>query len=290
MLDVEGAGIEVLEWGRRSAPGLLLFHGSRASADWWSIIAPLLMRDYHVVAFSTSGMGGSDRRPAYSLTHFAREALAVADAFGLFESGLKPIFVAHSFGGYAALRACTIDGDRIGGVVLVDVLLQSLTLSEQPWKTSQPEPVRTYGTLAEALSRFRLIPSRPTNSLWALDEIARRSLRQIPATGDWTWQFDNALFSRLSLEDLSNFHDIRTPVAIVRGEHSELYDGRVKDRVADIFGVNIPDVVIPESGHHIMVDQPLALATSLRTLLAAWPYRPGTDRRSNLGTREYLDL
>ena len=33
---------------------------------------------------------------------------------------------------------------------------------------------------------------------------------------------------------------------------------------------NVPEIVIPDSAHHIMVDQPLALVASLRTLLATW--------------------
>ncbi len=289
-MEVDGAAIEVLSWGDKSLPGVLLLHGSRASADWWVFIAPLLMQDYRVVAFSTSGMGGSDRRPAYALTGFAREAIAVAEAAGLFEAGRKPIFAAHSFGGYVALCACLTDASRIGGVILVDVLLADLARSEQPWNTTQPDPLRTYPTIAAALARFRLIPSRPTECLWALDEVGRRSLRQIPETGEWTWQFDNTLFSRLQRVDLSAILDIRTPIAVIRGEYSELLHAGIRDIVAEVFGTDVPDVVIPEAGHHIMLDQPLALVAALRALLGAWPDLPGTDRRSHLGNPEYLTL
>jgi pimeloyl-ACP methyl ester carboxylesterase len=31
-----------------------------------------------------------------------------------------------------------------------------------------------------------------------------------------------------------------------------------------------PWIVIPDAGHHIMVDQPLALVAALRALIAAW--------------------
>jgi hypothetical protein len=34
--------------------------------------------------------------------------------------------------------------------------------------------------------------------------------------------------------------------------------------------------VIPDAGHHIMVDQPLALVAALRSLLAAW--QPAVSR------------
>ena len=39
---VEGVEIEVLAWGERGLPGLLLLHGFTAHADWWSFLAPLL--------------------------------------------------------------------------------------------------------------------------------------------------------------------------------------------------------------------------------------------------------
>jgi pimeloyl-ACP methyl ester carboxylesterase len=37
-------------------------------------------------------------------------------------------------------------------------------------------------------------------------------------------------------------------------------------------------VDVPDAGHHIMLDQPLALVTALRTVLAAWELAPsGSD-------------
>ena len=39
----------------------------------------------------------------------------------------------------------------------------------------------------------------------------------------------------------------------------------------DLIPAAAPHIVIPESEHHVMVDQPLALVAALRALLAAWP-------------------
>lgn len=285
---VDGAAIEVLAWGDRSLPGLLLLHGSRASAEWWMMTAPLLMHDYRVVALSLSGMGRSGWRERYGVAQYAREALGVAEVQRLFAGPRKPIFAAHSFGGYAALAACLTEGDRIGGVVLIDTLLQDLTMTAPGWQPPLPEPVRTYASIAEALSRFRLIPSRPTDCLWALDEIARRSLKVADESGAWTWQFDNALFARMERQDLRRFTDIRTPVAVIRGELSDLFHPEIRQNMADLFGTNIPDVVIPQAGHHVMIDQPLALIAALRSLLSAWPSLCGQDRRSALGSTQVV--
>ena len=37
---VEGAAIEVLAWGEKGRPGLLLAHGNAAHARWWGPVAP----------------------------------------------------------------------------------------------------------------------------------------------------------------------------------------------------------------------------------------------------------
>ena len=63
---VDGAGIEVLAWGERGRPGILLVHGNGAHAHWWGPVAPLLAREYRVASLSLSGMGGSDWRAELS--------------------------------------------------------------------------------------------------------------------------------------------------------------------------------------------------------------------------------
>lgn len=283
-VEVDGAPIETLIWGEPGKPGLLLMHGSRANADWWRFIAPLLMRDYRVAAFSMSGMGQSGRRARYSVRQFAREAAQVARAADLFAGPDSPIIAAHSFGGYGALQATLDQPGRFGGVILIDSIMRNLD-GTQPWRRLQPEPLRVYPTLESAIARFRLVPARASEAVWALDAIARASVIHDAALGGWTWRFDNEYFAKLEAEDLSTLREVKAPVAIIRGEESELMDPATRAHVAAAFGDDIPDIVIPDAGHHIMAEQPLALAAALRSLLAAWP-DDRKPRRSILGTTE----
>ncbi len=277
---VDGADIEMATWGETGKPGLLLIHGSRASTGWWDAIAPMLMRDFRVAAFSMSGMGNSGRRDSYTVRQYARETFAVAEAAGLFDSPVRPVIAAHSFGGYAGLHACHDHPGRFAGLALIDVIIRDIENRHQKWRMLDPEPVRVYPTLEDAIARFRLIPGRNVESLWALDAIARCGVRHDPELGGWTWKFDNALFARIEPEDLTGLIGVKTPLAIIRGEDSPLVDPVLRDLVARLFGDDVPDIVIPDAGHHIMADQPLALVTALRTLLAVWPEG---GRRSVLG-------
>jgi pimeloyl-ACP methyl ester carboxylesterase len=123
--EVRGAQIEALSWGEVGRPGLLLLHGNGAHADWYGFIAPLLARDFRVVALSWSGMGGSDWRSAYSLDLYVAEAFAVAEATGLFASHAKPVFAGHSFGSFPTLACAARAGERLGGIVAIDMPLHT---------------------------------------------------------------------------------------------------------------------------------------------------------------------
>src|SRR5438046_9757365 len=89
-IEVRGAAIETLSWGRRGKPGILFLHGNGANADWWSFIAPFFADDHRVAALSFSGMGGSGWRDRYSYDGYVTEALEVADAAGLFDGATGP--------------------------------------------------------------------------------------------------------------------------------------------------------------------------------------------------------
>jgi hypothetical protein len=46
----------------------------------------------------------------------------------------------------------------------------------------------------------------------------------------------------------------------------------------NILGRSAPVVEIPQARHHIMLDQPLALVSALRALLADWNHSVATRR------------
>ncbi|MEL7030337.1 MAG: alpha/beta hydrolase, partial [Pseudomonadota bacterium] len=86
-VEVDGASIAYLAWGKRGRPGLLLIHGGRAHAHWWRPFAHFFADKYRVAALNLSGMGDSGWREAYSMPCYVREVFAVAEAAGLSDDG-----------------------------------------------------------------------------------------------------------------------------------------------------------------------------------------------------------
>jgi pimeloyl-ACP methyl ester carboxylesterase len=276
---VDGVAIETLAWGEVGKPGLLFMHGNGAHADWWSFIAPFFAADWRVAAFSFSGMGGSAWRERYSSRENVAECLATIEALALDDGPQRPIIVGHSFGGLIAALTAGLHGDRLGGAVIVDPPYRSPARA-RAWReqvTSAPPrsfPRRTYASEAEALARFRFLPSQPSEELYIVDHIARASLRQVD--GGWTWRFDPELWSKMRFDHAdADLRHAGCPLAVILAENSRISTPEDIAHLLASLPEGSPRVTIPASDHHLMVDQPLAFVAALRALLAAWPRTPG---------------
>lgn len=282
-----GSRLEVLTWGEVGKPGLLFIHGNSAHADWWSFIAPFFAADYRVAAMSLAGMGASDWRERYAFSDFADDSEAVARATGLYEGGRKPIYIGHSFGGGQVLYAAVRHAERMHAAILVDTGFGPPPADELE-RQKQREAVRNipttdrasrvYPTIEAALARFRLMPQQPVENPYIADFIARRSLKRAPLEGKegegWTWRFDPNMWTKLDrsqMADLGSAPTITTtPMVHIYGGKSVIMSRRKSGRSSP-FPEGMAEVEIPDSHHHIMVDQPLALVSAIRALLAVWP-------------------
>lgn len=264
---VDGAGIEVLAWGERGQPGILLVHGNRAHAHWWGPVGPLLARDYRVASLSLSGMGGSDWRERYTSAQHAAELFAAIDVAGLAAEGKRPIVAAHSFGGIPAATAARLRGAELGGVVFVDSFIVPPEM--RPGGRMREPRARLYPDLAAALARFRLSPSQPSDAPYILDDVARAGL--VEDGGQWRWRFDPLLLQKLEMEE--PWTVVVAPpcrIGFVYGERSVLATPPIIAAQRAGTPPGTPSIGIPEAWHHVMFDQPLALVVALRSLAAGW--------------------
>ena len=271
LVTVQGAPIDTLAWGRRGDPGLLLLHGNSAHADWYSHVAPLLKTGRRVVAMSFSGMGGSGWRTQYSVAQWADEALAVAEASGLFDAPVAPVIAAHSFGGFVLMNLASRHGERLQRAVIVDTPMRPPARAEA--RRSRPELLRSakvYASEAEALQRFRLLPPQGCAHPYIADLIARRGLKPtVGADGQpgWVWRFDPFLFRHFTFgRPLQELRAARCPVTLVRGGRSRLATPEMMAAVLDRAPAGTVLHEVPDADHHVMVDQPLAFAELLDQL------------------------
>ena len=275
-LVVQGAPIETLAWGRVGDPGLLLLHGNSAHADWYSFFAPLLRQGRRVVALSFSGMGGSGWRTQYSVAQWADEALAVAEATGLFAAAVPPTVVAHSFGGFPLINLAARHGDRLALAVLVDLPLRppqadGAAQARRRELGENPRSARVYSTLAQALLRFRLLPPQGCAHPYIADLIARRGLKQtVGPDGQpgWVWRFDPYLFRHFDFgRPYRDLRRARCPVTIMRGGRSRLMTVAVVDHLMSFAPPGSQRLELPDADHHVMIDQPQAFAELLAGLV-----------------------
>ena len=266
---VEGVSIAYREWGEeRGGPagrGIVLVHGGAAHSRWWDHIGPLLADGRRVVAIDLSGHGDSGRRGSYSLDGWAREVLAVAAAAGL---TAPPTVIGHSMGGHVTLRAASLFGSRIEGAVVIDSPLRDMAPEEHAAQERRAfGSLRVYPTREAILARFRPIPDQPALP-YISAHVARTSIRTVE--GGWSWKFDPRIFARHELSQ-SRLTRLDCRVALFRAEYGIL-SAQLSEIMYDRLGRLAPVIEIPAAGHHVMLDQPVALVTGLRTLLADWEH------------------
>jgi pimeloyl-ACP methyl ester carboxylesterase len=263
-VDVEGARVHYRAWGKPGHPGLVLIHGGAAHSGWWDHVAPQLT-SHRVVALDLSGHGDSGRRDVYDMHLWAREVAAVAAA----ERLDRPVVVGHSMGGWVAVTTGVEHGDAVSAVAYIDSPLNDQPPEESRLRERQ-RPRRVYPTADEAVARFRTLPPQDVVLPYIRDHVARESVHRVE--GGWTWKFDPTFFgNRLLLREL--LPQLDCPVALFRCEYG-LVSTDMAEEMQRLVPHRLPVVDLPDAGHHPMLDQPLALVTGLRTLMAFWPESP----------------
>jgi pimeloyl-ACP methyl ester carboxylesterase len=274
---VDGAEIHFLAWGEPGQRGLVFVHGGGAHAHWWTHVAATFATEFRVIAVDLSGHGDSEHRSDYALDQWTRELLAAADAAGI--DG-PPVLIGHSMGGFVTTATAALHPAHVAGVIVCD---SPMTAPDPEVRAHNSRDAfgtpRTYSTFDEALARFRTVPEQDHNLDFVFDHVARRSLRQTP--GGWQWKFDSHIFQSFG----GGMRGIAIPLlsrvecrfALLRSEFG-LVTEDIGAEMFESLGRVAPVVVLPQTGHHPMLDQPLILLTAIRTLLADWehsdPHRP----------------
>lgn len=273
-IDVDGCPIHLRTWGDPDKPPLVFVHGGGAHSGWWDHIAPFFTSTHRVVAPDLSGHGDSGKRTEYALSIWAKEVLAAAEASRASGSSARPTIVGHSMGGWVGASAATHYGARIDSILVID----------SPLRDRAPEEVRLrkrrrdaagYPTEDEILARFRAVPKQDVTLPYIGHHIAEESIRKVD--DGWVWKFDPDIFGGLLMDETPDDEELlenafaRIPCRIgyLRCENG-VVPPRMADQIRSILQLRGPFVELAEAGHHPMLDQPLPLVATIRTLLEFW--------------------
>ena len=259
-VEVDECDVSYRHYEAIGKPGMLLIHGMNAHSRWWDFIAPQLLDRYQVAAMDLTGMGDSDYRYEYSSNTYADEILAVLDDA---KFGTDSIVVAHSFGGYMAVRAANKAPDRFKALVMVDSGIRHPDdpVPEQIWMSGARSKI--YPDKETALNRFRVQPPQPCDNEFLLQYIARNSL--MPVDGGWTWKFDEDLLTSLTDAERKpeEFQALTMTLGVIFGADSELFSRRTLEYMQELIPEPFLIKEIANAQHHLFLDQPQAFVESL---------------------------
>ena len=270
---IKGSKISYNCWGEKNKPGLIFVHGGMAHADWWNFITPYFLKTHRVIAMNLGGMGDSEWRKEYSTETWGLEIEGVCKK----EKLKKPIIIGHSLGGMCGVYAASIMKKNLYGLVIVDTAI--LPPSDKPPKFDfKLRANKIYKSLKEIKSRFRLVPGQIDALEYIMDYIAEKSIKK--NKGGWTWKFDPNYMKIFNSESFlerqavyrNKLKGLKCRVAILRGEKSVIFPGSSAKYMHELMDKKSPIINVPEAHHHIMVDQPMALISALRSLIIDWDH------------------
>ncbi|MGO8960044.1 MAG: alpha/beta fold hydrolase [Streptosporangiaceae bacterium] len=257
-----GQEVSAIFWGG-TAPELVLLHGGGQNAHTWDTVALALGRA--LIAIDLPGHGHSARRADRDYGPW-RNAEAVAAVLEQ-QAAQAAAVVGMSLGGVTAIRLAAARPDLVRRLVIVDVTPQVQDPVRQLSRADQgavgliagPPVYDSFAEMADAA--VAASPRRPRS---AVERGVRHNSVQLP-DGRWTWRYD--LFNRpAGLADFTplwaDAAAITAPVMLVRGGDSKF----VADADLDRFRQLQPSMraeTVPDSGHAVQSDQPLALTRLL---------------------------
>ncbi|HXG35695.1 MAG TPA: alpha/beta hydrolase [Dehalococcoidia bacterium] len=115
-IELPGVRLHYREWGGQGKP-LVLLHGLASTCNIWNLTAPLLNREYRVLALDQRGHGRSDKPDdGYDFPTICGDLREFCLALDLDQ----PVLVGHSWGASVALQYAADYAQDVSGLVLVD--------------------------------------------------------------------------------------------------------------------------------------------------------------------------
>lgn len=258
-----------------TGPAVMLLHGYGETGDMWAPLAAALVQDHRVVVPDLRGLGLSSK-PAggYDKKTQGRDVAGVLDALAIDRADL----VTHDIGNMVGYAFAAQYPARVIRFVLMDAPVPGIG----PWEEILKSPLlwhfRFGGPDMERLvaGRERIYFDRFWNEFSAsperFSEASRVHYAQLYAMPG-AMHAGFAQFAAFDQDARDNQAFLETgkltmPVLAIGGDKSFGSTMAVVMREA---ATNVTELVIPNSGHWLMEEQPVATAAAVRSFLDAKP-------------------
>jgi pimeloyl-ACP methyl ester carboxylesterase len=259
--------------GTHEQPPLLCLPGLTRNARDFEPVADRFAGEWRVLALDFRGRGESayDPDPShYMPATYARDVLKLLDQLGIAEA----VFVGTSLGGLVTMLIGAMEEERIAGALLNDIgpevspegiaRIRAYTGKAADW----PDFAAAGAAFAE---RAGDIYPRWNPAEW--ERFARRCCKE--EGGRVVLDYDMAIaqpFAEANDSTQPNLwpwldHLKGKPIAVLRGENSDLFSAAVADRMIAALGDHAELVTVPDVGHAPSFDEPESIA-ALERLLA----------------------
>jgi esterase len=251
--------LHVLEWGDPNGEPLVMLHGMRAHARWFTPVGPALASRYRALAVDFRGHGLSERGEGGGPAAYASDVVALADALELSSF----VLLGHSMGGSVAVRAADALGERVTTLVMVDAGFgpppdRQRGRGDRGRGRSFGEPrERAYfDRYAEGRERFKLRPGDTVADPALLDHLAYHALEPLP-DGRYTWRFDLSMTGG-GPRGQTGGDGVRCPVVAIYGAESPMLARLDPRSLSERFSRAASTCVdiVPGAHHHVFLDQP----------------------------------
>lgn len=266
-----------LQWGK-SGQSVIALHGLASSAHWYSLVLPLLDRQFQRLAFDQRAHGKTEQTPTgYDWGTLATDIIGAMDELEI----QTACIIGHSWGASVAAHLAAIYPTRVSRLVLIDGGIAPQRSTKIPWESFKERlsPRDIYGPRERYISSLR----NQFTDVWT-DQLEQIVMTMVKVNSDGTvdeilepLNHEQVLYSMWNDPASNIFGDIKAPTILVPAGPKKTVKKDFATR--KMLGVQEAMDKIPgarlhwieDTVHDIAYDQPSVLANVIQNFLESTP-------------------